>query len=78
MNIKIIAIVAGLLASGYGAKYYFIDVPAAEAAAAQAAQIEQDREKAKQEALMKFMHQGNGTIRKPGESGFKKFDFRHL
>ncbi|MGZ4992659.1 MAG: P-type conjugative transfer protein TrbJ [Methylobacter sp.] len=38
-------------------------------------QAKQDAEK---EALMKFMNQGNGTIRKPGESGFKKFDFRHL
>ena len=28
------------------------------------------REKAKQEALNQFMHQGNGKVRKWGESGF--------
>jgi len=38
-------------------------------------QANQDAEK---EALNKFMNQGDGTIRKPGQSGFKSFDFSNL
>jgi hypothetical protein len=35
---------------------------------------EQEKEAAKREALRRFMNQGNGTIRKPGTSGFKSFN----
>lgn len=33
----------------------------------------QARQKAQDEAVKQFMRQGNGTIRKPGESGFVGF-----
>ena len=75
MNIKIIMIVVGLLGVGVGAKYFYFDPQ--EAMNAQLAK-QQEQEAVKQEALKKFMNQGNGKIRKPGESGFKSFDLSHL
>ncbi|MGZ5043197.1 MAG: hypothetical protein ACXV8P_00270 [Methylobacter sp.] len=39
---------------------------------------EQEKEAAKQEALRRFMNQGNGTIRKPGTSGFRSFNRKNM
>lgn len=38
-----------------------------------AAEQVQEQQKAQADGLDKFMHQGNGKVRKPGESGFKSF-----
>lgn len=38
-----------------------------------AEQEKQQQEKAQQEAMKKFMHQGDGTVRKPGQNGAKQF-----
>ena len=75
-NVKIIVVIVGLLGAGFGAKYYYIDLPAQRAAIQ--AEKDKEQEKAKLEALKKFMNQGDGTIRKPGQSGFKSFDLKHL
>jgi hypothetical protein len=69
MRVKIIVIILVMLAVGGVAKHYYVDVPAAEAAL----ENELAKENAKQDILKKFMNQGNGKIRKPGQSGFKQF-----
>jgi|LakWasMe91_HOW11_FD_contig_121_42698_length_6642_multi_4_in_0_out_0_2 hypothetical protein len=62
MNTKIITIILALLIGGGAGTYYVYNTAQKDNA-----------EKEKTEALQKFLKQGDGTIRKPGTSGFKSF-----
>jgi hypothetical protein len=61
MNAKIIIIIIASLIGGGAGTYIFNTVQ------------KNNAEKEKTEALQKFLKQGDGTIRKPGTSGFKSF-----
>jgi hypothetical protein len=68
---KIAVIILGLIMSGLGVKYFYIDPKQEEAAAFNQEKLKQ--EKAKLDGVKRFMNQGNGTIRKPGTSGFRRY-----